>query len=151
MLTVHVRTTKQMSKVPAQWDAIEPIVALRDRISPNTKIVMNGDIISKKQGIELAEKHGVDGIMIGRGIFHDPFCFSKVEPWKQTSREERIALFKKHVELHDQIYPDGERPFSPLKKFAKVYISDFSGSSELRDRIMHTNTVAEALAVINNI
>lgn len=149
MLAVHVRTTKQTSKVPAQWEAIEPIVALRDKISPDTKIVLNGDIMNRKQGIELAEKHGVDGIMIGRGIFHNPFCFSsKVEPWGQVSREERIALFKKHVELHDQIYPNGERPFSPLKKFAKVYISEFPGSSELRDQIMHTNTVEEALEVI---
>ncbi|MBP6962210.1 tRNA-dihydrouridine synthase family protein, partial [Candidatus Saccharibacteria bacterium] len=59
ILTVHVRTTKQMSKVPARWEAIEPIVALRDKLSPDTKIVLNGDIMNKKQGIELAEKHGV--------------------------------------------------------------------------------------------
>lgn len=148
MLTVHVRTTKQMSKVPAQWEAIEPIVALRDKISPDTKIIMNGDIMNKKQGIELTEKHGVDGIMIGRGIFHDPFCFSEGSPWESVSREDRIKLLIKHIELHDQIYPDGERPFSPLKKFAKVYISGFPGASELRDRIMHTETVAEALQVL---
>ena len=148
MLTVHVRTTKQMSKVPAQWEAIEPIVALREKTSPDTKIVLNGDIIDKKQGIELAEKHGVDGIMIGRGIFHDPYCFAQISPWESVSREDRIALLKKHIELHDKIYPEGERPFSPLKKFAKVYISGFPGASELRDKIMHTETVAEALQVL---
>jgi tRNA-dihydrouridine synthase len=148
MLTVHVRTTRQMSKVPAQWDAIEPVVALRDKISPDTKIVLNGDVMNRQQGEELAKKHRVDGIMIGRGIFHDPYIFSEKSVWKNKSREERIALFKKHVELHDQIYPNGERPFSPLKKFAKVYISDFAGASEIRDRIMHTNTVSEALEVI---
>ena len=148
MLTVHVRTTRQMSKVPAQWDAIEPIVALRDKISPNTKIIMNGDIMSKKQGIELAEKHGVDGIMIGRGIFQDPYCFASISPWPEVSREDRIKLLIRHIELHDQIYPDGERPFSPLKKFAKVYISDFPGASELRDRIMHTNSAEEALKLL---
>ena len=151
MLTIHVRTTKQMSKVPAQWEAIEPIIALRDKISPDTKIVMNGDIMNKKQGIELASKHGVDGIMIGRGVFQDPYCFAlKVEPWVSVSREDRIKLLVRHIELHDQIYPNAERPFSPLKKFAKVYISDFPGASELRDRIMHTNTVAEALQVLEN-
>ncbi len=148
MLTVHVRTTRQMSKVPAQWSAIEPIVALRDKISPDTKIVLNGDIMNRKQGIELAEKHGVDGIMIGRGIFQDPYCFALDSPWDNVSREDRIKLLKKHIELHEQIYPNGERPFSPLKKFAKVYISDFPGASELRDRIMHTETVAEALQVL---
>lgn len=148
MLTVHVRTTKQMSKVPAQWEAIEPIVALRDKISPETKIVMNGDILSRKQGEELAEKHGVDGIMIGRGIFHDPYVFALDSPWPEVTREDKVALLKKHIELHDQIYPDGQRPFSPLKKFAKVYMSGFPGASELRDKIMHTETVAEAQKVL---
>lgn len=148
ILTVHVRTTRQMSKVPAQWDAIEPIVALRDKISPNTKIVMNGDIMSRKQGEELAEKHGVDGIMIGRGIFHDPYCFAPESPWPDISIEDKINLLKRHIELHDQTYPDAERPFSPLKKFAKIYISGFPGASELRDRIMHTETVAEAQQVL---
>jgi tRNA-dihydrouridine synthase len=148
MLTIHVRTTKQMSKVPAQWEAIEPIVALRDRISPDTKIVMNGDIMSKKQGIDLAAKHGIDGIMIGRGIFQDPYAFAPESPWDNVSREDRIKLLVRHIELHDQIYPNAERPFSPLKKFAKVYISDFPGASELRDRIMHTNSVEEALKVL---
>ena len=148
MLTVHVRTTRQMSKVPAQWSAIEPIVALRDKISPDTKIVLNGEKKKKKQGIELAKKHGVDGIMIGRGIFHDPYAFALESPWADVSREDRIKLLKKHIELHDQTYPDGERPFSPLKKFAKLYISGFPGASELRDKIMHTETVAEALEVL---
>lgn len=151
MLTIHVRTTKQMSKVPAQWEAILPIIKLRDEISPETKIVLNGDIMSHEQGNELAEKYGVDGIMIGRGIFHNPYVFEPNSRWSEVSREDRIALLKKHIELHDEIYPDGQRPFSPLKKFAKVYISDFSGASELRDQIMHTNSVPEALDVLHNI
>lgn len=148
ILTIHVRTTKQMSKVPAQWDAIEPIVALRDKISPETKIVLNGDIMNKQQGEDLAKKHGVDGIMIGRGVFHDPYCFAQKSPWKSMSSDERINLFKKHLELFRQAYPDSERKYNPLKKFAKVYISDFSGASELRDRIMHTSSIDEVLELL---
>ena len=74
MLTVHVRTTRQMSKVPALWEAILPIIELRDRISPDTKSIMNGDIIDAKHGKELAEKYGVYGIMIVRVVFHNPYC-----------------------------------------------------------------------------
>ncbi len=151
MLTVHVRTTRQMSKVPAAWEAVLPIIKLRNEISPDTKIVLNGDITSRKQGIELAEQYGVDGIMIGRGIFQDPYCFVDPSLWPKVSREDRISLLQKHIELHDQIYPDGQRPFSPLKKFAKVYISDFPGASELRDRIMHTNSVAEARKLLHSL
>ena len=149
MITVHVRTTRQMSKVPAQWEAIEPIIALRDKISPETKIVLNGDIMNRKQGIELASKHGVDGIMIGRGIFHDPYCFAEESPWENMTQTERIELFKKHVLMHDEVFPDGERPFNPLKKFAKVYINSFPGASELRDKIMHTENVKDALSCLD--
>lgn len=149
MLTVHVRTTRQMSKVPAQWEAIAPIIELRNKISPDTKIVMNGDIMDHQQGIEIADKYGVDGIMIGRGIFQDPFCFAKTSPWPSMNRAERIALFKKHVLLHDEVFPDGQRPFSPLKKFAKVYISGFDGASDLRNQIMHTESVPEAMAIVD--
>jgi tRNA-dihydrouridine synthase len=109
---------------------------------------MNGDIMKKVQGLELAVRHRVDGIMIGRGIFHDPFAFSEESSWEDMSKEERIRLLVRHIELHQQTYPNGERPFNPLKKFAKIYISNFDGASELRDKIMHTNTVEEALELL---
>jgi tRNA-dihydrouridine synthase len=149
MLAVHVRTTRQMSKVPANWDAITPIIKLRDKISPETKIVLNGDVINREHGEKLAKKFRVDGIMIGRGIFHDPYCFSEISPWDDKSKNDRIEILKKHIELHQKIYKDGERPFNPLKKFAKVYISSFEGASELRDKIMHTNSVEDALDVLS--
>ena len=148
MLTVHVRTTKQMSKVPAQWDAIVPIIKLRDKISPSTKIVLNGDIKNKEHGAELTKKYGVDGVMIGRGVFQDPYCFAESAPWNTSGSFERIALFKKHLELFRDTYSSADRKFNPLKKFAKVYISEFPGASELRDKIMHTNSIKEALDVL---
>lgn len=150
MLTVHVRTTRQMSKVPAQWEAIAPILELRDAISPTTKIVLNGDVQDYDHGLRLAEEYGVDGIMIGRGVFKNPYCFATnaEQVWERKGREERIELFKKHLRLHADIYPEGTRKFDPLKKFAKIYISDFPGASELREQIMGTHSVAEALALI---
>ncbi|MDQ5885997.1 MAG: tRNA-dihydrouridine synthase, partial [Patescibacteria group bacterium] len=73
MLTIHGRTTAQMSKTDADWDKIGEIAKIRTSLSPQTLIVGNGDIMTRQQGLELAEKHGLDGIMIGRGIFHDPY------------------------------------------------------------------------------
>ena len=150
MLTVHVRTTKQMSKVPAQWEAITPIIELRDNLSPDTKIVMNGDIMNRAHGEEIIEKYGVDGVMIGRGIFQNPYCFDKnaEEKWAKVSESERIEHFKKHVLLHEKQWPDTMKPFNPLKKFAKVYISEFPGASDLRAKIMETETAEQALEII---
>ena len=80
-LTIHLRTKKEMSKVPAHYELIPEIIALRDEIAPHTLLTINGDIRDRAHGIELAAKYpGVDGIMIGRGIFHDPFCFRAGEP-----------------------------------------------------------------------
>ncbi len=148
LLTVHVRTTKQMSKVPAQWGAIQPIIELRNKLSPGTKIIMNGDIMNKSHGLEIVEKYGVDGVMIGRGIFHDPYAFADPSPWQAVNQSDRIEHFKRHVLLHEKQWPDTMKPFNPLKKFAKVYISEFSGAADLRARIMEVETAEEALQII---
>ena len=76
-LTIHLRTKKEMSKVPAHYELINDIIKLRDEIAPQTLLTINGDIRNRAHGEELARQHpGVNGIMIGRGIFSDPFCFA---------------------------------------------------------------------------
>lgn len=80
-LTIHLRTKKEMSKVPAHFELIPEIIALRDEIAPQTLLTINGDIENREHGLELSNKYpGIDGIMIGRGVFHDPFCFRMEEP-----------------------------------------------------------------------
>ena len=89
MLTVHGRTTKEMSKVSARWEDIQAIREMRDRIAPNTLVVGNGDVLSREQGEELCQKHGLDGIMIGRGIFADPFVFEPHSRWASVTQAEK--------------------------------------------------------------
>ncbi|MDQ2973365.1 MAG: tRNA-dihydrouridine synthase [bacterium] len=154
MLTVHVRTTKQMSKVPAQWEAILPIIELRNKLSPDTKIILNGDIKTRLQGQTLLDKYGVDGIMIGRGVFDDPYCFADSptgeSPWSELSREDKLAILKKHITFWQQTYPNGERKFDPLKKFCKIYCNGFDGAKELREHLMSCKTADELLTIIND-
>ncbi|MCA9348324.1 tRNA-dihydrouridine synthase family protein, partial [Candidatus Saccharibacteria bacterium] len=99
MLTVHWRTRKEMSKVPAHWELAEQVVAMRNRISPTTKVVGNGDVMTRQQGLELANQYSLDGIMIGRGVFGDPFVFADSSPWQDWTKQQRVELFIKHVEL----------------------------------------------------
>ncbi len=145
MLTVHFRTVKELSKVPAHWELSEQIVALKDEISPKTLIVGNGDIESRQQGTELARKYNLDGIMIGRGIFKDPYVFAKNSQWSTIPEEKRKALYARHIKLFKDEW-EGKKNPALLKKFAKVYISDFDGAKELRDRLMHTNSIDELMA-----
>ncbi len=148
MLTVHGRTKKQMSKVPAEWEKIEEVRKLRDQISPATLIVGNGDVLSRSQGEELASKHGLDGIMIGRGIFHDPYVFAKDTPWESIERKDRIALFRKHVQLFADTWQNNERRMVTLNKFCKIYINGFDGAKEMREKLMFCESIVELLRLL---
>lgn len=149
MLTIHGRTRKEMSKVPAHWDLIGEARELKDRIAPETLLVGNGDVMSRQQGIKLAEKYKLDGIMIGRGIFHDPYVFAENSPWESKTSEERIHLYKNQVELFAATWRNHERPIQTLNKFCKIYINGFEGAKELRERLMKAHTTEELLELLN--
>jgi len=149
MLTVHGRTRKDMSKVTARWDEIGKVRELRDKIAPQTLIVGNGDVMSREQGEELAEQYGLDGIMIGRGIFHNPFVFAEQNPWDDYSREQKIELYAKHVKLFAETWQPGERAIHTLNKFCKIYINGFDGAKELRERLMAANSTDELLILLD--
>lgn len=148
MLTIHGRTRKEMSKVMANWDHIGHIRNLRDQLSPTTLIVGNGDVSNRSHGVQLADQHGLDGIMIGRGVFTDPFCFAAQSPWTDWLPEQKVALYKRHVELFVQTWQHGERNFVMLKKYAKIYINGFSGASDLRAKTMDCKNTDELLALL---
>lgn len=149
MLTVHWRTRKEMSKVPAHWEYAREITALRDKIAPSTKIVGNGDVLTRKQGEDLAKQYGLDGIMIGRGVFHDPFVFASNSGWENLSPEQKQELYKKHVTLFKQTWQDGERPIHTLNKFCKIYINGFEGAKELREKLMNASSADELLDILS--
>lgn len=148
-LTIHARTQKDMSKVPARWEEIGKVVKLRDEIAPHTLIIGNGDVRDRQHGLELAEQYGVDGIMIGRGIFHNPFAFEK-EP-REHSREELLGLLELQLDLFDKYTRELEpRRFDPLKRFFKIYVREFAGASELRDKLMHTKSTDEVRTILKD-
>ncbi len=195
-LTIHLRTKKEMSKVPAHHELIPQIVKLRDEIAPQTLLTINGDIRDRAHGMELVKQYGVDGVMIGRGIFHDPFAFADVEPlaakseetsaaqarqgaeapvraWREAvsddlsseeankitndtssveeSIKKRIELLHLHLDLYDQYHEQTGRPYETLKRFYKIYIRDFAGASELRDKLMHTKSTDDVRELLKRL
>ncbi len=158
-LTVHFRTQKEMSLVPAHWEEAEKVVKLKAKSSKlKTVIIGNGDVVSKKQGKELAEKYGLDGIMIGRGAFLNPYVFDETVDYASQAREERIKLLRKHLDLFETTWkvthPLSERgytkSFAPLKRYFKIYISGFDGAAELREKLMATQNLEETREVLKN-
>ena len=162
--TMHLRTKKEMSKVPAHFELIADLRQLRDEIAPQTLLTINGDIRDRAHGLELVEQYGVDGIMIGRGVFANPFAFATAEPLTAKSNEvstghvsedfgsemmkKRIDLLLLQLDLYDQYRDQTGRPFETLKRFFKIYIRDFAGASELRDLLMHAKSTEEVRALI---
>jgi tRNA-dihydrouridine synthase len=149
MLTIHGRTKKQMSDVPPDWEFVARARELRDKLAPDTLIVGNGDVESRRAGAELADKHGLDGIMVGRGVFHDPYVFAAQSPWSGQSREQKIGLYRRHVELFKKTWQDRERPIHTLNKFCKIYINNFDGAKELRESLMSAASADELLSLMD--
>lgn len=149
MLTIHGRTRQEMSKVPANWDLIGKAREMRDELAPATLIVGNGDVVSHAHALELAERYQLDGVMIGRGVFHDPYVFSPEAIWETTPRAERLDLYRRHVQLFTTTWRDGERAIQTLNKFCKVYVNGFDGAKELREVLMPAGSTAELLSILD--
>lgn len=140
-LSIHLRTRDEMSKVSAHWELIPEIKKLRDEVAPDTLLTINGDIPDRQTGLKLVEQYGVDGVMIGRGIFHNPFAFEMEK--KEHSSEELLDLLSLHMDLHDKYSHLELRPFTALHRFFKIYVKGFPGASGLRNQLMNTKSTGE--------
>lgn len=147
-LTVHLRTVKELSKVPAHWELMPKIKSLRDQIAPKTVLIGNGDVLSLEEIQDKFEKYGTDGFMVGRGIFANPWMFNHEEGMKEHSVAERVALYRKHIELYYKTWGN-DKHFANLKKFAKTYISNFPDSSNFRAKLMESKKIQDLLDTID--
>lgn len=148
MLTIHGRTRVQMSAVPADWELIGKVRELRDTLAPNTLVVGNGDVENRAHALKLAEEYKLDGIMIGRGIFADPFAFAEKSPWETFSKQQKLNLYAQHVKLFVETWPNNERNIVVLNKFCKIYVNGFDGAKELRELLMSSQSAEELLRTI---
>lgn len=146
-LTVHLRTKKEMSKVPAHWELMTDIKKLRDQLAPNTLLLGNGDVEDRAHGQKLIDDSGIDGVMIGRGVFTNIFAFETEA--KQHTSKELLGLLNYHLDLFET--DRATKPYETLKRFFKIYVRDFPGSHELRAKLMETKDVAEARKLLKNI
>lgn len=146
VLTVHLRTVSEMSKVPAHWDQLKRVVAMRNELSPETLIVGNGDIKSLDEAQQKIAEAGADGAMVGRGIFENPFLFAGTTINDKTP-EEKMHMLLDHMHLWQDTWGTSKH-FPTLRKFFKVYANGFPGAQELRMQLMETQSPAETEQVV---
>lgn len=114
-LTIHARTRKDLSKVPADWNYVKRVVELRNKLAPETVIVGNGDVISIADGKEKAKHTGCDGIMVGRAMFGNPWFFDESREVVATLPRKRNWLFRKVPLLSKIFETKREAPVSNKK------------------------------------
>lgn len=143
-VTLHARTRKEMSDVPAHWDAVARAVALRDSAGSATLIVGNGDVEDIADAAHKAARTGCDGVMLGRAIFGTPWLFTKNT---ERTPEEKMNALAEHIEIFDDLLGDLSS-YATMKKHFKAYLSGWPGARELRARMMDTHCAADALSVL---
>ncbi len=149
-LTVHGRIAKEMSHFPARWDEIAKAVKIRDELGVKTVILGNGDVSSSADAYDKIKQSGVDGVMIGRGIFHDQWIFRKDPTQYQPTIQERLDLLLKHAELFDKVW-GASKNFAILKKFFKAYLHDFDGAAEMRAELMQSSGIADVRKIVTRL
>ncbi|MEY2640922.1 MAG: hypothetical protein RL150_315 [Candidatus Parcubacteria bacterium] len=141
-LTIHWRTRKEMSKVAAHWELAPRAVALRDAIAPQTILLGNGDVTSLADAHEKVQTTGIDGVMVGRGIFGNPWFFnSHIDRDTDVTVGERLGVMLAHTKLFLELLP--HKNVSVMKKHYKAYVDGFVGAKELRLELMEAATIAE--------
>jgi tRNA-dihydrouridine synthase len=173
-LTLHARTRKDLSKVPARWERVAAAVALRDGMGVPTRIIGNGDVLSCEDGLQKIAATGADGAMVGRALFGNPWFFHPTRrlplrltalPTHGVNRDtiiehdesdegvqyvtlrERLEVLIEHTRLFAELLPF--KNFAVMKKHFKAYVGGFPGAADLRARLMAEETPEGVAAVVH--
>ncbi|MFA6274272.1 MAG: tRNA-dihydrouridine synthase family protein [Candidatus Paceibacterota bacterium] len=166
-LTIHLRTKKEMSAVPANWEHIKKIKKLIEKSGKKILLIGNGDVVDLEDAKEKAEKYNCDGIMIGRGVFGKPKFFSPCQggvpkrrggldpslilPFAGEEIEEKLEILIEHVQLFEEkLSKPKHKSFDVMKKHFKAYVNGFDGAKELRIKLMETKNSKQVEKIIND-
>lgn len=144
-IILHGRTQKQQSDGLADWQEIAKGARIRDSIHPETKFLGNGDIMSVAQGEALCREYDLDGVMIGRGIFHNPWFFNPAQAAPQ--KIEKLEQLINHTRIFEQNW-GGKKNLNILKRFYKIYTSDFAGAARIRADLMEATSFDDVYQIV---
>jgi nifR3 family TIM-barrel protein len=167
-LTVHLRTRKEMSLVPAHWELMRRIVEIRDELGVNTIILGNGDAVDIEDARKKCAGTGCDGVMLGRAIFGNPFLFSKnqdsknfsgllhpaggtfpVQNYLNLGLKEKLKVMVEHTNLYEEKLGKYKN-FAIMKKHYKAYVNGFDGAKELRMKLMEAENASQVENIVND-
>jgi nifR3 family TIM-barrel protein len=153
VVTIHARTRKEMSLVPARWEHVKRAVEIRDAFvdsngnKSQTLIFGNGDVLDIQDAERKVKETGCDGVMLGRAIFGNPWCFSRTVKREDVSIPDRLRVMVEHTKLFEELLP--HKSFAIMKKHYKAYVNGWDGAKELRLKLMETKTAMEVAEIVD--
>jgi len=152
-ITIHGRTRREMSKVPVHWNEIGIAAEIATgstgsrREEAKTLIIGNGDVTDIKDAKQKARDYKLDGIMVGRGIFANPWFFNENTEHAERTPNERIDLLREHLNNFEKLWGE-DKNFDTMKRFFKVYISNWPSAKELRAKLMTAKNKKDAANIL---
>lgn len=146
-ITLHLRTRKEMSSVPADWELMKRAVGIRNKINPKVLLIGNGDVRDRRDGEQKSEEFGCDGVMLGRAMFGNPWVFNRQQPI--VNLQQKLDALIELAYGFEKISPP--KHFAILKKHIKAFVTNFSGATDLRAKLMEANTAEELENSYNHI
>ena len=151
-LSIHLRTRKEMSNVPAHWEVLKRIIEIRNQMGKSTLIIGNGDVADIDDARRKYKETGCDGIMLGKAVFGNPWLFSSPPVPLQVNLErvrERLKVMVEHTKLFEKLLGK-HKNFAIMKKHFKAYASGFEGAKELRVKLMEAENAKQVGKITND-
>ena len=148
-VTIHGRTKSEFYTGKADWDIIKKV-----KQSVHIPVIGNGDVTDEESALAMFKQTGVDGIMIGRGSFGNPWIFKNIKHYLQTgeklpqpTNQERLQIMEKHIQL--AVEEKGEDvAIKELRKHISWYTKNLKNSSEFRNSINKIEKKDELISTI---
>uniref|UniRef100_K3X2Z5 tRNA-dihydrouridine synthase n=1 Tax=Globisporangium ultimum (strain ATCC 200006 / CBS 805.95 / DAOM BR144) TaxID=431595 RepID=K3X2Z5_GLOUD len=150
VLTIHGRTRDEMSKVPAHWDAIGDIVNLSKSIGSSALILGNGDVKNLVEAKQKVDEYGVDGVMLGRALFGNPWLFQGHLDTSRIPVKEKLEVIRQHTKYFETLLAEPKLVgFPRMKKFYGAYLKGMPNARQVRDKFALTRTAEDVYEILD--
>lgn len=130
-ISLHGRTLKQMYTGHANWEEIGKAAEVVK--ATKTTLLGNGDVQSLEDAKAKVTQYGVDGVLIGRATFGNPWIFQGTEVDAKT----RLSTALEHTELFADMLPEAN--FLSMRKHLAWYCRGFANAVEVRSKLMQVS------------
>lgn len=145
-ISIHGRTLKQAYAGQASWEEIAKAAKVIRSISPETVVIGNGDIQDRDHALEMAERYGVDGVLIGRAAVGNPWVFIARANRSKISWEEKKKIILEHARLFEE--NKSPQAFKAFRKILLSYFKAFEGAKDMRKELVQTTSAKEVEKIL---